>query len=461
MQKMSLEEALEIIVQLKAALDQLLKDNKELQKENEKLRKDDEALRKQLRKYENENSPSGMKPPYLKTTLEKIIEQTKSEEKKEPEENQRNSRPTKPDRKEKHILLACPRCHGEITEKKRKRYRIIIHIKLPETETVLHECSSYYCKNCKREVNATVPDALPNSKFDLNTPILVSFFSVALNMSMGNIKEFFLKVIGLDISEATIANQLQNLKEYLGKDYEKLESELKNAKVRFKDETSWRYNGKTFWTWVIATTKGIAYRIERHRDQKAANKMQSHSGVDVSDGYFVYGNLDSKKQRCWAHALRIAKNPEFGFRDEREIEAYMKLVKKLGKLYHEAKQAKKKGVSEKLRLKYDKKLLEVLQSPKWLGKNTDKLTNYMMKLDGEWFTFLEFKEVEPTNNRAERALRHVVVKRKISQQSRSLESMASYAMQVSLFATSREKGENYMDSLRNVLTREIAEMGKS
>lgn len=434
-----------------------------LQKENSELHKENENLSKQLRKYDNENSPSGMKPYYLKTTLERIIEETKPpEEEKEHKENQRNARPANIDRKEKHVLMECPDCGGELNEKKRKLHRHIIHIKLPEIEDVDHECCAYYCPACKKEVVATVPDALPNSKFDLTTVILISFFSVALNMSMGNIRENFSRVFGLDISEATIANQLQKLKNYLGKDYEKLEKELKSSKVRFKDETGWRYNGKTFWVWVIATTNGVLYRIEKSRSKRVAQKMQSHSGVDECDCYSVYDKLGGRKQRCWSHSMRIAKTPEYGFRDDREIEEYKKLVGKIGRLFHNSKEdKKKKGVSVKLRLIYEKKLLKVLQSPKWLGRNTDKLVNYIMKRDEEWFTFLEFEDVEPTNNRAERALRHVVVKRKISQQSRSLKSMASYAMQASLFATSREKGENYVDSLRNVLNREIAEMGKS
>jgi len=99
-------------------------------------------------------------------------------------------------------------------------------------------------------------------------------------------------------------------------------------------------------------------------------------------------------------------------------------------------------------------------SIKRLGKNADKLMNYIMKFEDEWFTFLKYEEVEPTNNLAERSLRHIVIKRKISQQSRSERCKESYAMQVSLYKSAQQRGENYIELLHNVLERQLFEMGK-
>ncbi|MEM2909205.1 MAG: IS66 family transposase [Candidatus Bilamarchaeaceae archaeon] len=379
-------------------------------------------------------------------------------EQKEPEENQRNALPRTYDRKERHTLKRCPDCGGKLTKKKRKYKRTIIHIELPQSEVVLHECGSYYCATCKKEVIARVHDALPKSKFDLQTAVFISFLYVALNVSTGKIAQFFSEILGIDISKATISNTLVRLKNYLGEEYDYLEEEIKKAKVRYRDETGWRHSGKNFWAWVVATSKGVIYRIEKRRSHSVAAKLKADRGVDVSDGYTAYNKLTTQKQRCWAHMLRIARNPEYGFTDEREYTAYVRLVEKLGKLFHDAKEAKKrKKVSAKLRARFDKRLEKLLLSVKWLGKNADKLINYIMHFNGEWFTFLEYKEVEPTNNKAERSLRHVVIKRKISQQSRSIDGMNSYAMQASLYMTSHQKQEKYTDYLMHVLENKIHE----
>jgi len=442
---------------------ELQKDNKEFHKENAQLRDENEKLRNELHQYKNVNTSSGNIPPYLKKSLEKLVEQPKDEQEKTPAENPRNERTGKIDRTEQHILLECPHCHGELSEKKRKQCRTITHLKAAETENVKHECSAYWCKTCKKEVVAKVRDALPNTKFDLQTAILTSYFFVDSNNSMGTIKSIFSDVFGLKISKATISNTFTRLKDYLGDEYDELEERIRKAKARNKDETSCRKNGKTLWAWVCATSEDVLYRIDRRRNINAAKKLPcSENSTDTCDGYKAYDRTKGRKQRCWSHGLRKAKTPEYGFRDEREIEAYKQLVGGLGKIFHDAKEDKKKrGVSVELRVAYEKRLLDHLQSIKWLGKNADTAMNYYMTYFDDWFTFLEFEEVEPTNNRAEQALRHLVIKRRVSQQFRSLAGMESYAMQLSLRTSAKQKGQNYMDYLSHVLDDKINVMGKS
>jgi hypothetical protein len=75
----------------------------------------------------------------------------------------------------------------------------------------------------------------------------------------------------------------------------------------------------------------------------------------------------------------------------------------------------------------------------------------MMRFDGEWFTFLKHDEVEPANNTAERALKPVVLKRKVSQQSRGADNMKGYAMQAFIFMTLKHQGRSYLQYLNNLL----------
>lgn len=49
------------------------------------------------------------------------------------------------------------------------------------------------------------------------------------------------------------------------------------------------------------------------------------------------------------------------------------------------------------------------------------------------------------------ALRHFVVKRKVSQQYRATESMQSYERQLSLFMTSQLKDQNYIENLHDII----------
>lgn len=452
---------------LKSKLSEFNKIKEELRLANQKVKILEEAfekLRKELRKYHNENTPSGAFAPYMKPTIEikrETTEETENDKKKK--NNIRNSRPKKIDRTEHLEIKNCPHCGKKLKKKKTKPItRIIIKFGMPNIETV--ECirSRYYCDNCEEEVLPPIPDALPKSKFDLTTSVLISVLFIGMNITQGKIAEL-LSFFGLNISKATVCNILRRLKEYLGDEYAELELRVLKAKSKCKDETSWPHNGKLNWAWVATTAKDVCYWIEEKRNYKTARKLfKDDKGISTADGYKAYDVEGKQIQRDWAHLFRLARNPEHWFTSEEEIGDYKKLVSELGSLYHSAKQDKATGkLSKELREQYEKRLFELLASVKNPGKNANKLINYIMHYNLDWFTFLEHKEVKPTSNDAERALRHVVIKRKNSQQTRSDESRESYAMQMSLYMTSKLRDQNYMENLRHVVESKLHDGGKS
>lgn len=71
----------------------------------------------------------------------------------------------------------------------------------------------------------------------------------------------------------------------------------------------------------------------------------------------------------------------------------------------------------------------------------------------ELFTFIRFEGIDPDNNRAERALRHSVVKRKISGGTRSAKGSRTREILTSLFGTWRLQGLNPLQQTRLMLVR--------
>lgn len=435
---------------------QLQKDGREKDKRIEKLEKQVEHLIKELQKYHNENTPSGAIPPYLKDLEKNVKEMTKDTDKENqpPKHNARNSRPRHIDRKQYDELedTECGHCGGRLVKKKATRKRIVIHMPLPSPETVEHELALYYCEDCGKQASANVPDALPKMKFDMNVVVFMSYLNIALNLPMQGIADLLKDIFHIDVSKGTVSNTLTRLKNYLGDYYPELEKEVKSAHVRYKDETSVRKNGKTFYMWVSSTAKGILYRIGT-RSSKIAKELDSKQGIDVCDGYSAYDKLQTFLQRCWAHVFRRLRKPIYDFGDKENYDGYKRFAEALCLLYTSAKSDKERlGASKKLRMEYERrawKLLERIENKN--GRNTVRVTNYILKYFNDLFTFLEYRDVDPTNNEAERALRHFVVKRKVSQQFRATESMQSYERQLSLYMTSRLKEESYIGNLQDIL----------
>lgn len=120
-------------------------------------------------------------------------------------------------------------------------------MQLPKAEIVEHECDVYQCKDCNNIFSAPVPNALPNFEFDMTIMVLISYLSIKAKMSVNDIKDL-LHLIGVNISEGSITNLMNRLKDYLGSYYSNLEDKVKSAPARYKDETSHRFNWKNFWT---------------------------------------------------------------------------------------------------------------------------------------------------------------------------------------------------------------------
>ncbi len=76
---------------------------------------------------------------------------------------------------------------------------------------------------------------------------------------------------------------------------------------------------------------------------------------------------------------------------------------------------------------------------------TRKFVDNLLKRKKEWlFRFVVDPEVEPTNNRAERALRPSVIYRKVSGGTRSSRGSEAYDTLFSLFYTQKLRKKSFM-----------------
>ena len=134
------------------------------------------------------------------------------------------------------------------------------------------------------------------------------------------------------------------------------------------------------------------------------------TGIIVCDGWNPYARFTKRLQRCWAHIFRESKDLAL------KIEEAVPLHNALKKLYKELNDALENYPPPEVRREIWQMARATLQQ--WIIKEyvSDKVRKLIGKIRNGfefWFTFVIHPEVEPTNNRAERALREHVVLRKI------------------------------------------------
>jgi hypothetical protein len=154
-------------------------------------------------------------------------------------------------------------------------------------------------------------------------------------------------------------------------------------------------------------------------------------------------------QRCWAHLLRESKDIAEKF------EEAIPLHNALKELYDSLTKALESDPPPEVRRYLCHLAREALRN--WMGKeySVEKVQKFIGKISNGfeyWFTFIIHQRVEPTNNRAERALRPQVVLRKILGTLRNDKGTSIHERIMTILAT---WGQNELESLK-MLTAKLA-----
>jgi transposase-like protein len=350
--------------------------------------------------------------------------------------------PERIDYVKEHNPDKCPDCGGKLSGIQETRERIItdIEFKIINTKHIIYR---KYCKTEGKTVEEPILDALPNARFSLKLMLFVMLMKIGIRIPSNKITEFF-ELLGLDISDGGIYNILNQLKDAFGNYYETLVERMQEAATKHIDETSWRNNGINNWLWIFINKEVALYVIQKQRSSavpKAVLGNQKEMFI-TTDRFSAYNQLVEDtgclQQVCWTHLLRNSKDlakhyPEAGY-----IHKRMKFIYK-----------KAKGGIEKEKLL---EWIDLISSRRYHGTEVPKfIRSVCIKHREDLFRFVDNPEVEPTNNLAERGLRHAVIMRKISGGSRSNKGAETTAKLLSVMQTIKMQEGNIIDNMMDLL----------
>ncbi len=405
------------------------------------LKKRNAELEARLARYENANTPPSMSGVHLGS-----ISGNKSGRQKGHEGIGRKT-PKDIDESKSLKLKACPHCGGKIRKKKGKRKRTITDIKPGQTINTEYEIERGYCDTCNKIVEPIVVTALPKARFGLNLTLYITFLSM-LGITLDKIRTIILHDYLLSISKGTIANTIEQLANYLGKDYEKLRLQMLKQKDLFADETSHPVHGKNHWLWTFIG-KTVAYLVvDKSRGQKVVEKnIKGYKGILHSDFWSAYNALDCDKQKCLAHLTR-----ELHYlRKKKKSQELKKYCSKLLRLLHYAKD--NNSHTTKFREFCQQRLHTIIDSD-YSDKDCQRLNKRLRRHANEIFTFTEL-ETETTNNHAERSLRPCVIKRKNTYGSYSIEGAQAHAVMASFYQTSKLQEIEYESYIKELIQNQL------
>jgi transposase len=304
-----------------------------------------------------------------------------------------------------------------------------------------------------------------------NVRLLVCHLIGVVGLSYAQVVGLLLALYGLQATDGEIANVLRKQHIAWLPKYDRLKADIRAAPVTHADETPWpiQANDQLGCAWVLADASSpkVCFALEQSRGAVHARNLfgqttgQAFAGVRVSDDYAAYRNpgLPGTQQLCWAHLYRTIRDLRYNDNLPEEQLPYV------GGWY-----AGFAGIYQDLRQylaePYDKVVRATQVSELWqrvqaLANSTpdnngepDKLTRLKAQLTraGKDRLFVCLPKDTPCdNNRAERDLRQLVLKRKRSFGSKTQRGATALATVLSLCTTTwRTAPQGYFKTLASL-----------
>ena len=307
----------------------------------------------------------------------------------------------------------CPDCGSELGTPFRIESKIIEEIPEPQPVVVTeYKIAHYRCPCCRKEVVANDASCPHEGKFGNNAIAQATLLKYEDRLPHRKIQSALKRLYRLQISPATIFDFTRRAAEAVQSDYDEILNTIRCAPILYVDETGIHVQGEKYWIWTFTTPSETFFVIRKSRGTKVLIEVltRKFKGIIVCDGWKPYARFTNRLQRCWAHLLRESKELAEKF------EEAIPLHDGLKELYEMLTRAIENDPPPEVRKTLWQLAREALRY--WIikGYSIEEVRKFIRKIDngfGYWFTFIINPGVEPTNNRAERALRPNVVLRKI------------------------------------------------
>ena len=307
-------------------------------------------------------------------------------------------------------------------------WHVIQQVTLPEKLYIVTEyrARKYIDSKTGRIVIASLPDEVQKGGLlGADITAMTAFMKGGCHMSFSTVKKFFKEVFRLDVSRGMLSKTTQKVSAALKPAYQQLAERLPDESYLGIDETGHKDNGDKYWTWCFQMADYSLFHIDKSRGCEVLFAMlgQEYEGIIGCDYWGAYRKFtrlsNATVQYCMAHLIREIRflaehmNKKLAYWGQQLLDWLKKLFKTLHRSdeltdvgFARRMEQIKKGFLKRMRRPPDHKLAKKLAR------------RFKSKAAETYFRFLTDTSVEPTNNGSERAIRHTVIDRRITQGTR-------------------------------------------
>jgi len=326
----------------------------------------------------------------------------------------------------------CPRCGGPLDADGVEVATTTDMVEEPRPKVVAYEVWRRRCGGCGHRVRGRHPNLPPDQRGASAHRVSARVMAAAhllhygLGVPQRRVPTILEWLCGIPLVQGTIARDAARSAAQpdgaVARAYALLRTEVRDARTVYTDDSGWKVGGDPAQLMVFDTDRETIYQIRgRHRNEEVRELIPSDysgtMGCDRGRSYDAKELSAVKQQKCLSHVQRSLSDVLASKQGESAgFASHLKgLLSESLTLWHAYRAGESENfIAERDRLKTA--VTEHLADRQLPDCDNQRLLNGLGRHHdaGNLLRFLDDPSVEPTNNRAERALRPAVISRKVS-----------------------------------------------
>lgn len=300
-----------------------------------------------------------------------------------------------------------------------------------------YRCHRLACPHCGTTTVAAVP-AAATTGYGPRAQAVAALLTGSCRLGKRGTSQLFADLFGLPLSPAAVCKLQHRTADALKPVAEQALMYTRGQPANV-DETGWTQGRNRAWLWVAATTLVVAFLIRKTRGRSAFDDLRGGStAIHTTDRYPVYTHLDKhRRQLCWAHLRRdFQAMIDRGGPGAAIGVALLACSDALFEHWYRVRDGTlTRSTFRSISIPpLRRRVGEHLQSGSACGcAKTAATCVELLAVEASLWTFARVVGVEPTNNAAEREVRHAVCWRKTS------------------FGTDSERGSRFVERILTVV----------
>ena len=346
--------------------------------------------------------------------------------------------------------------------------RQVFDIPLPKLEVTEYRTHNKICPHCNAKNNPKFPDTVVGSvSYGTNIQSFITYLNIQNHIPYNRITEFVKDFFQCNISEGTVYNILNRAYNLLEDVEITIKNRLINSPQVHVDETGYYVENLRKWMFTYSNENYTYYDFHEKRGKLAIDAtdfIPKFSGVLTHDCWQSYDKYENcSHSLCNAHFLRelngIMENTDFNFPQiiKNTLLEMKALIDTRNPISKEIKEHLISRYNSELSNGFEEELKEnppsIIKTGKRGKRKQSKAKNLLLRLNRipEVLGFFIMPEIIPfDNNLAERDIRMVKVKQKVSGLHRSNQGAKQFCRIRGYISTISKNDLNIWDAIKSV-----------